>query len=202
MKRILVIASLLFFLPSVLHAEDGRVSLKEAINLALKRNNLLKAAEYESAAARYGLSVSRGRWFPRIYLDENFEASNSPTRVFMMKLDQGRFTQNDFLIGNLNHPSSATDFRTAFTLEQPLFDMGIVYGAKISEAEAEEKNLALEGRREDTGFLVFSLYLEVQKARQNLEAAEKAVSHQARVALPRVEGNHSSEVQRPKGGAG
>ncbi len=176
MKHILAIASLLFFIPSTLYAEDGKVTLKEAIQLALQRNNLLKAAEHERSAAGYGVAVSRSRWFPRIFLDENFEASNSPTRVFMMKLDQGHFTQNDFLIGNLNHPSSTENFRTAFTIEQPLFDMDIVYRTDISKAEAEEKNLALEGRREDIGFMVFSLYLEEQKAGLALDAAEKAVN--------------------------
>lgn len=175
MKRILAIASLLFLIPSILCAEDGKVTLRGAIRLALQRNNLLKAAEHEKSAAGYGVAVSRSRWFPRIFLDENFEASNSPTRVFMMKLDQGHFTQNDFLIGNLNHPSSIENFRTAFTIEQPLFDMDIVYRTDISKAEAEEKNLALEGRREDIGFMVFSLYLEVQKAGLALDAAEKAV---------------------------
>jgi outer membrane protein TolC len=175
LKLILVIAALIFLFPSVLNAEERTVTLKEAIRLALVNNNLVKAAEYERKAADLGASSSRRRWFPRIFLDETFTSSNSPTRVFMMKLDQGRFTQNDFLINNLNHPASANDFRTAFTLEQPLFDMGIVYGTGISEAEAEEKNLALDGRREDTGFMVFSLYLDAQKARDALDAAEKAV---------------------------
>jgi outer membrane protein len=175
-KRVCALAIAFVFLPSVLYAEDGTVTLKEAIHLALSQNSLLRAAEYESSAASYGLSASRSRYFPRIYLDENFTASNSPTRVFMMKLDEGRFTQDDFLINNLNHPSSTTDFRTAFTLQQPLFDMSIVYGTRMASADAEEKKLALEGRSEDIGFMVFSSYLEVQKARQALAVAEKAVS--------------------------
>ncbi len=175
MKRICMLALAFVFISSQLYAEDGTVTLKEAINLALKRNNLIKAAEYESSAARYALSASRSRFFPSIFLDENFAASNSPTRVFMMKLDEGSFTQSDFLIDSLNHPSSTTDFRTAFTLEQPLFDMGIVYGARLAATEADEKNLAMEGRREEVGFMVFSSYIEAQKARQALEAAEKAV---------------------------
>jgi outer membrane protein len=175
LKLIHAIVSLLLFLPSVLLAQERAVTLKEAINLALLNNNLVKAAVYERNAANFGVSASRSRWFPRIFLDETFTSTNSPTRVFMMKLDEGRFSQNDFLISNLNHPSSATDFRTAFTLEQPLFDMGIVYETGISAAEAEEKSLALEDRREDTAFMVFSLYLDVQKAREALSTVEKAM---------------------------
>lgn len=175
MKRFYLFVAVLFFLPTTVQAEDLALSLKEAIRLALARNNLIKAAEYEKTAARHGVSVSRSRYFPRIFFDESFVASNSPTRVFMMKLDEGRFTQNDFLVNNLNHPSSTTDFRTAFTLEQPLLDLSIGYGTEMAETEAAEKNLALERRGEEIGFRVFASYLEVQKTQAMLDAAEKAV---------------------------
>jgi outer membrane protein len=190
MKIFCAAAVFLLLMPSILRAEDGKVTLKEAITLALKKNNLIKAAEFEKAAAKHGASASRSRYFPRIFLDESFTRSNSPTRVFMMKLDQGRFTQDDFLINNLNHPSPTSDFRTAFTLEQPLFDLGIYYGANIAGTEAEGKGLALERRREDVGFMVFASYLEVQQAGAALEAAEKAVGdarEHARLAKVRTE---------------
>ncbi len=175
MKKCCLTAVFLLLLPSALWAEDRTVTLKEAVRLALSSSNLIRAAEFEKTAAQYGASASRSRYFPRIFLDEGFTATNSPTRVFMMKLDQGRFSQSDFLINNLNHPSSTGDFRTAFTLEQPLFDMGIVYGADVAETDAEGKGLALERRREEIGFTAFSSYLEVQKARAVSEVAEKAV---------------------------
>jgi outer membrane protein len=175
LKRFSMFVAVLFFLPTMVQAEDRALSLKEAIRLALARNNLIKAAEYEKTAAQHGVSVSRSRYFPRIFLDESFAASNSPTRVFMMKLDEGRFTQNDFLINNLNQPSSTADFRTAFTLEQPLLDLNIGYGTEIAETEAAEKDLALERRGEEVGFTVFASYVEVQKARAILDTAKKAV---------------------------
>lgn len=171
--RLFIAVSLVF--PSLLYAREGTVTVKEAITLALGRNNLLKAAEQQKYAAEHGVASSRSRYFPRIFLDENFSASNAPTRVFMMKLDQGRFSQNDFVISNLNNPSASTDFRTAFTLEQPVFDLSIFYGTEAAKKEAEEKGFALEMRREEIGFRVFAAYLEVQKARAMLAAAERAV---------------------------
>jgi outer membrane protein TolC len=170
-----MILLILLFSPALLYAGEGSVTLKEAIHRSLERNNLLKAAEHRKKAAEHGVAASGSRWFPRIFLDESFSASNAPTRVFMMKLDQGRFTQNDFLLNNLNHPSSATDFRTAFSLEQPIFDLGIVYGTDMAVKEAEEQGLALDRRREEVAFTVFASYVEVQRARALLVAAEKAV---------------------------
>jgi len=168
-------AALLLFFPVLLHAGQDTVTLREAIRLSLERNNLLQAARHRKDAADHGVSASRSRYFPRIFFDETFSASNAPTRVFMMKLDQGRFSENDFLINNLNHPSSTSDFRTAFTLEQPLFDPGITYGTALAEKEAEEQGLAFDRRREDVAFAVFTSYLEVQRARAMLSATEEAV---------------------------
>ena len=190
MKKFCLAALVLLLLPSNLQAEGNKVTLKEAISLALANNKLIKAAEFEKTAATHGASATRSRYFPRIFLDESFTRSNSPTRVFMMKLDQGRFTQNDFLISNLNNPSPTSDFRTAFTLEQPLFDLGIYYGANIAGTEAEGKGVALERRREDVGFMVFSSYLEVQQTGAALETTEKAVRdarEHARLAKVRTE---------------
>jgi outer membrane protein len=167
--------TILLFFPALLLAGEGTVTLKEAIRLSLERNNLVKSAQYRKKAAEHGVAAGGSRYLPRIFLDESFSASNAPTRVFMMKLDQGRFTQNDFLLGNLNHPSSTGDFRTSFTLEQPIFDPGIGHGREMAVKEAEEQGTVLELRREEVAFTVFTSYLEQQNARANLAATEKAV---------------------------
>jgi outer membrane protein TolC len=166
---------MLLIMPAPALAAGDAVTLRDAVRLALERNHLIKAAEHEKTAARYGAAAGRGRWFPRIFLDEGFAASNSPTRVFMMKLDEGRFTQNDFLISNLNHPASTSDFRTSFTLEQPVFDLGIVYGSEVADKEAEVKDFAARRRSEEVGFAVFSACVEVQRARAMMETAGNAV---------------------------
>src|ERR1039457_5389595 len=156
---------LLLVMPTAAISDIGQVSLKEAINKALENNHLLKAAAYEHTATSHGISVAVSRYFPRISLNETFSASNSPTNVFMMKLDEGRFSQNDLSISNLNHPDSQTDFLTAFTNEQPLFDYTIGRAVEMADKEAGAKGLTYERRREDTGFAVFAAYLEVQKAK-------------------------------------
>ncbi len=175
MTPFVLYAVLPLLMPSLVFAE-ATLGIKEAIDLALQRNNLLKAAAYEHTAASRDTAASRGRYLPRISLDESVTASNSPTRVFMMKLDQGRFTQNDFAIGNLNHPSTHGDFRTALTLDQPLFDAGIFVGAELAGKEEKLRGFALESRRQDVAYAVYSAYLEVQQAKGFLKAAEQGVT--------------------------
>ncbi|MBI1921360.1 MAG: TolC family protein [Geobacter sp.] len=181
---------LLAAIPSLASAEGARISLREAVNLALERSHMVKAAFHEQKAGEHAHSASRSRYFPSLYLEETFSASNSPTRVFMMKLDEGRFSQNDFLISNLNNPATHTDFRTSVSIEQPLFDPVIAKGAAVAEKEQEARGLAYERQREDVAFLVFSDYLEVQKAKAFQAIADQAVEdalEQLRLAKTRSE---------------
>ncbi|RQW78230.1 MAG: TolC family protein [Geobacter sp.] len=190
MKTLALFISLAVLFPSAVFAGPGKVSLKEAITLAFERNHLLKVATFERAAAERERYESRSRYLPRIYLDENFSSSNSPTRVFMMKLDEGRFGQGDFIIDNLNHPASHSDFLTAFSLQQPLLDFGIARGAEMAEKEEKVRGLALENRRREVAMAVYNACLDVQKSTAFLGVAEQAVvgaSEHARLARVRNE---------------
>ena len=178
MKRAVVLAWLAMALPTVGWAANGQVTVREAVTRALEHNHLLKAAEYERRAAGKDVAISRSRYFPRIYLNETLAASNSPTAVFMMKLNQGRFTQDNFDFPNLNHlnhPGHYNDFQTAFTLEQPLLDFSIGSGLDIARKEEDARGFALEKRRQEVTFQVYQTYLEVQKARAYLKTADQAV---------------------------
>lgn len=176
MKSLVVMLVLLSLFPSALWAADASVTLKEALDRALQQNRLVRGAAYEREAAERQVAVSRSRYFPRIMLDESFGASNSPTRVFMMKLNEGRFTSNDFQIDNLNHPAVHSDFQTTLSLEQPLVDFSVGYLKRMAEKDADRQNALFDQRREDVGFAVFAAYLEVQKTRAMLAAAEKDVA--------------------------
>lgn len=152
-----------------------RWTLKEAISTALKQNNLIKAAGYSAEAANFGVASARSGYYPGIFFEESLAASNAPTQTFMMKLDQGRFSQNDFLINNLNHPSTHQDFRTALTVQQPLYNPSLAPMRTMAEKTAEKESLGLEGARQDIAFQVFRLYLEIQKATAQRAATEQAI---------------------------
>jgi outer membrane protein TolC len=174
-KGVILLLVSMLALPAAGMADEGRVSLKEAVELAMTRNHLLKAAAYDQLAAEHGTAVSRSRYLPRIFLEETAAVTNEPTRVFMMKLDEGRFTQNDFLVDNLNHPATHGDFGTQFSLEQPLLDFGIGHDVEMARREEAAQRQAIEKRREDVALRVVTAYLEVQKATAQIEATDKAL---------------------------
>jgi outer membrane protein TolC len=173
----LIISLLLLAVP--LHpaeAQTIRLSLREAIGLAMKNNNLVKAAGFRAAASRQGIHIATSAYYPDIRFEEAFSASNAPTRTFMMKLDQGRFTQDDFQIENLNSPAAHHDFRTALTIRQPLYSPSLAPLREMAVKEADGESLGHEATRQDTAFLVFRTWLETRKAAAQLGAAEQAIA--------------------------
>ena len=151
-----------------------RWTLKEAISTSLRQNNLIKAAGYNAEAASQGVAIANSRYYPGIAFEETFAASNAPTQTFMMKLDQGRFSQNDFLIDNLNHPAAHHDFKTALTIRQSLYNPSSAPLREIALKDADKGALELEALRQEIAFQVFRLYLEVQKATAQQAASEQA----------------------------
>jgi outer membrane protein TolC len=156
-------------------AESWRFSLKDAIRTAVEKNGRVRAAGYSAEAARQDIAVVSSRYYPSLTFEESFNISNSPTQTFMMKLDEGRFTQNDFLINNLNSPSSQHDFRTALLVRLPLYNPSVSPAREIAVKEFEIQGTRLERSKEDTAFKVFKLYLAAQKGQARLQAAEQSL---------------------------
>ncbi len=154
---------------------DQGVTLPEAVRQALRNSNLLKAEQFALQAATAGQDGVKSRYFPKVTFEEMFTASNSPTRTFMMKLDQGRFSTDDFIINNLNNPGTETDFRTAITLEQTLYDRSVGISVDIAAKEREEHESSQQLRREQVTLEVVSSYVTVQKTQAQLGVAEKGL---------------------------
>lgn len=153
------------------------VTLREAVQRALESNNLLKAAAFDLGAARQDVAASRSRYLPRVFLDSGAVLSNTPSTVFMMKLDEGRIDPAaDFAADTLNDPSPRADFKTAVTLEQPLVDFGIGTGVEIAAKDAQASELSLAERREEIAFRVYLAYLGVRRGEAFVEVAEKALA--------------------------
>jgi outer membrane protein len=152
-----------------------RMTLKEAISTALEKNNLIRAAGYTAEAASQGVAIATSRYYPGIFFEETFAASNAPTQTFMMKLDEGRFADTDFKVNNLNHPSAHHDFKTALSIQQPLYNPSTAPLREMAVKDAEKGALELEGTRQGIAFQVFRTYLEAQKAAAQRTSAEQAM---------------------------
>ncbi len=174
--RLLYASAALLFSVAVADAETLTLSLRDSMRMALGNNSQIKAAVYSSQAARQGVVSANSSYLPVVFFEESLVASNSPTTTFMMKLDEGRFTQNDFQISTLNSPSTSHDYKTALSIQQPLFVPSLSPLKEMAAKDAQKAELELEAARQGTAFQVFYTYLEVQKGNAQLKAADKAVA--------------------------
>ncbi|NVN90800.1 MAG: TolC family protein [Desulfuromonadales bacterium] len=152
------------------------LTMKEAISMALENNHHLKASSHNARSSSYSTDIATSRYYPNLFFEESFGISNSPTQTFMMKLDQGRFSQNDFQIHNLNHPGSWRNFKTALTLTQSLYDPSISPSRAMARQEALKAEAGYEGAQQDLAFQVFVLYLDSVRAAAQLKAIEQALA--------------------------
>lgn len=178
MNRKLVPLAALLLIFSAAPSSGEVITLQDAIKRALASNHLLKAAALQTGAAEQDAAASRSRYLPRLFLESGAVLSNTPSSVFMMKLDEGRINpQSDFAADALNNPSARADFKSAVTLEQPLFDPGIGTGVRMAGKNAEAAQLSEQARREEIAFRVYLAALAVRRAQAYRDIADQALAN-------------------------
>jgi outer membrane protein len=118
------------------------VSLQEAVAMALAANPTLQAARNGLAAKEDEIGMTGADLLPKISVEERVMRTSNPTYGFMAKLNQERFTADDFAIDSLNHPEPITDYQTTLALEMMLFVPKARIGHEMSRtafAAAEQR---------------------------------------------------------------
>jgi outer membrane protein TolC len=101
------------------------LTLDDAIRRARTQSPTARSAAAAEREARHRVEAARGSWLPRVDVSETWQRGDQPVFVFSSLLSQRRFTEANFAIDALNHPSAVDNFRSALAVEQPLFDLGI-----------------------------------------------------------------------------
>lgn len=175
----LISAMALFFLgmAGMASGEENlhKMSLKQAISSAITTNNQLKSSAYTVLAAQEQASLAGLSYYPALAFEQSFSLSNAPTQAFMMKLDQGRFTQNDFLINNLNKPAAQHDFKTSLSVRQAVYDPAASAERAFARHDVKKNMLQLDAAKENIAFQVFQQYLKSKKSSAHVQATEQAL---------------------------
>jgi outer membrane protein len=162
-------------LPGSTPAADQPLTLGEAQLLALKHNPGLKAAGMTVETAEAEMARARARFLPKVNFGETYNFSDSPSQVFMSKLNERVFTQQDFSLNNLNFPNPFGNFRTGFTVSQPLFQAGEAYlGYQQARLSREMAGAIVLSARQQLLFQVTQAYYGLQLAQENLAVVRKA----------------------------
>ena len=156
-------------------AADEILSLHEALEKALQDNHQIIAFHNSLASQREDIGIARSSLMPKLTMEERFMRTNNPTYVFMSKLNQGRFTAQDFDVAALNDPSPESDFQTSFSVFQPLLAMQASIGIDMSETAYAAKKEEYLRKQEEIILQVAQNYFMAQMAEEYIHVAEKGV---------------------------
>lgn len=98
------------------------LSLSEAIRRARTNNPDVGVAAALEREAAERVTEARGGYFPRVDVSESWQVGNNPVFVFSSLLAQRQLTAANLALDALNQPDATNNFRTAFTVEQAVFD--------------------------------------------------------------------------------
>ncbi len=122
-ERAATVFSLLFVVASVARPATAQpLSLSEAIERARRHNPDVGIAAAAQREAAERVTQARAGYFPKVDVSESWQRGNHPVFVFSSLLAQRQFTVADFALDALNRPAATDNFRTAFSVEQALFD--------------------------------------------------------------------------------
>jgi len=170
---LLVTAAVAFQTPKTQAAE--KLSLRAALEKALQNNHEMAARKNSLAAQKEDIGIARSNLRPKLTLEERFLRTNNPTYAFMSKLNQERFSSQDFDITSLNDPVPVSDFQTTLTVFQPLLARQAAIGVDMSRTSYAAKTEEYYRQQETLVLQVARTYLMTQVAAEFIQVAEKGL---------------------------
>ena len=158
-----------------LYAQSG-LSLKEAVDAALKNHPAMEAGAARVDAATEGVRKAKGGYLPKLDYTESWTRSDNPVFVFGSLLDQHQFGEQNFQLGPLNRPAALNNFQSLIAATQPLYDGGLTRAQVRSAGTA--RDLRLEQKRATSMDLTGSVvraYFGLLLTQADLKSAQEAV---------------------------
>jgi len=155
---------------------QNSLSLREAVQLALRENKAIAATDAAARASTARIDEARSGRLPKLNYSESFVRSDNPVFVFSSLLTQHQFGVENFNIGPLNRPDSINNFQSLLSVDQPLYDAGQTRNA-VKSADLSRQMTVEEQRRTQMQVIsgVVRAYYGAVLAAESLKTAEQAV---------------------------
>ncbi|MFW8602127.1 TolC family protein [Desulfobacterota bacterium M19] len=160
---------------AVINGVPRVLTMPQAVNMALKDNDQLLAGQQEVAASQAAIGMARSNLLPHINVKERYMRTDNPTYGFMAKLNQQRFTAQDFALPSLNSPDPINDFQTSIGLSMPLFAPRAYIGLDMSKIAHRAVRKDFQRREETIAMRVVTSYLQAKTARAYIKVARQGV---------------------------
>lgn len=176
-----VLAAALILIPgSRAEAADGEtpplLTLDEAVEIALEKNNLLRAADAQVGMAEAVLAEARASRMPRVEILETFSRTTNPTLVFSSLLGQESFGPENFAVDRLNEPDALSNLNSRLSISQPVWTGGrIRNGTAAASLARDASDSSRERARQEVVHQVIDAYTAAVLAAAQMEVAKEAV---------------------------
>ena len=149
------------------------LTLRQAIQRALKQNPDADLARAQTLEAKAGAALARTQLLPQVNFTEDMSRGNDPVYVFGTKLRQQRFTSADFDLNALNRPEPVGNFSTRISGGWQAFDsfrsQKMIRSADLMRSSAETSAKAVDQK---IVFNVVQSYQDVLYAERQVVVAQ------------------------------
>ena len=149
------------------------LTLRQAIQQALKLSPDTEAARAGAQEAGAGASLARTQLMPQLNFTEDISRGNDPVYVFGSRLRQQQFAQADFALNSLNKPLPINNFSMRFSGQWMAFDsfrtQKAIHGADLMRKSAASSAKAVDQK---VVFSVVQAYQSVLFAERQVEVAQ------------------------------
>lgn len=173
-------------------AAQEPLSLKDAVRLALAKNQAVAAADAGRDEATSRVAEARSGYLPKLDYSESWTRSDNPVFVFSSLLTQRQFGAGNFAPGTLNRPDFLNNFASRITADQPLYEAGrtgrAVHSQQLSEGISTE-----DGRRVRMEVItaVLRSYCDALLGAEQVKVSEQAI-RSAEADLERAEAHRAA----------
>lgn len=172
---LLLITLLTFIAASYSYAAET-LTLDQAIDMALRNNPGLKAADAQVEAADAGVLRSASGFLPKVTVSETWSRTDSPLMALGAKLNQELVTPADFDPAVMNHPAPISNYNTRLAVMQPVWSGGKEYVGRKQATLAKEASIQdRERARQETVFNVIKAYYGVLLAKEYYKVAVQSI---------------------------
>jgi len=153
-----------------------KLTLPEAVRMALEKNPTVQASVAYAQAVHEGIAEARAARMPRVDFSEGFTRGNNPVYVFGGLLTERQFAASDFGLNFLNTPPPLDIFRTQFGAALSLYDAGQT-GHRIKDAKLSAQGAGenVQRTRQEVIFNVVKAYTDELLAGEKVHLAEAGV---------------------------
>lgn len=149
------------------------LTLRQAIDQALKQSPNAEEARAGAREAQAAASLARRQYLPQLNVTEDISRGNDPVYVFGSRLRQQQFTQANFALNALNKPLPINNFATRVSGQWLAFDslrtQKYVHGAEIMRRSADAGAKAAD---QSVIFRVVQAYQAVLFAERQVDVAQ------------------------------